>query len=49
MKKIVLLAAQAGGQILKKKFGTALKIEHKGVVDLVTPRGSTIERVVQLR
>jgi len=46
MKKIVLLAAQAGGQILKKKFGTTLKIEHKGVVDLVTDADRAAEEAI---
>jgi len=46
MKKIVLQAARAGGQILMKKFGTVLTIEHKGVVDLVTDADRAAEEAI---
>jgi len=36
MKEIARRAALAGGEILMRKFGSALRIEQKGEVDLVT-------------
>lgn len=46
MKEIALRAAREGGRILMQKFGTALRIEHKGAVDLVTEADREAEQAI---
>jgi len=46
MRQIAIQAAEAGGKLLLQKFGTRLRIEHKGEVDLVTEADRAAEEVI---
>lgn len=43
---VAIAAAKAGGQVLMEKFGTKLRIDHKGEVDLVTEADQAAEAVI---
>lgn len=44
--ELAIAAARAGGQVLIDKFGTTIRIEHKGEVDLVTEVDQAAEAVI---
>lgn len=46
MKEIAIRAAREGGRVLMQKFGSALRIDHKGAVDLVTEADRLAEKAV---
>ncbi len=43
---VAIAAAQAGGQVLMETFGKAIRIEHKGEVDLVTEADQAAEQTI---
>ena len=44
--EIAIAAAKAGGEVLMDKFGTTLRVEHKGEVDLVTEADQAAEAAI---
>ncbi len=44
--EVAIKAAQAGGEILMEKFGKAIRVAHKGAVDLVTEADQAAEAVI---
>lgn len=46
MLNVAVAAAEAGAQVLMAKFGTSIRIEHKGEVDLVTEADKAAEAVI---
>jgi myo-inositol-1(or 4)-monophosphatase len=43
---VAITAARAGGSVLMAKFGTALRVSHKGAVDLVTEADEAAEAAI---
>lgn len=46
MKEIAIRAAREGGRVLMQKFGTVLRIERKGLVNLVTEADKEAEEAI---
>ena len=44
--ELAIAAARVGGQVLMAKFGTTIRIEHKGEVDLVTEADQAAEAAI---
>ena len=45
-REVTVEAARLGGAVLLQKFGTALRVEHKGAVDLVTEADKAAEAAI---
>ncbi len=46
LRETAIAAAEAGARILTEKFGTTLRVEHKGAVDLVTEADRAAETAI---
>ena len=44
--KVAIEAAKVGGEVLMAKFGTDLRVTHKGEVDLVTEADQEAEAAI---